>query len=169
LAAACRHSAAKLLSSTSFRIPILSHSLPPNSTSLNNHRLFVETVFGNCNGSRSRLSTNSINPNNSWFRSSYRAFLIGCTISGGAYCTYVWGFSDLREALAKLTNGHNHVLAQVHIPVEPSDDFAHPFDKKPLWWRALLVSKRIIILASCFAPFMAFSIMFLITGSDEWR
>jgi hypothetical protein len=108
------------------------------------------------------MSTNSINPNNRWLRSSYRAILIGCTISGGAYCSYLWSLYEKRGALAKLK-------ASLPLPPEPSDDFSHPYDKKPLWWRFLLVSKRIIILTSCFAPFIALSIMLLITGSEEWR
>ena len=54
-------------------------------------------------------------------------------------------------------------------PPKPPEDFSHPYDTKPLWWRVYLVSKRIMVLLGCFAPFFAVSLVILCTKSPKWR
>jgi hypothetical protein len=94
------------------------------------------------------------------YMASSRAMLIAGTVAGGSYFSYRFLFP---------LSPSGNLMEDECYPNQPSDDFAHPFDRKPLWWRFLLMSKRIIILAGCFAPFFAFSIMLLFTDSPEWR
>ena len=93
-----------------------------------------------------------------------RFSLIASAVAGGTGCAYILTISK-----QFLPFGLTKEEKVDMFPVEPVENFRHPYDEKPLWWRILLVSKRIVILARCFAPFFALSILMLITNSEEWR
>jgi hypothetical protein len=95
-----------------------------------------------------------------------RAFVLASTISGGSCFAYALSLSH-QNIFSTSIRGKTEEDAV--LPAEPKDGFRHPYDGKPLWWRLLLISKRIIILGRCFAPFFVLTIITLFTDSKEWR
>ena len=96
-----------------------------------------------------------------------RAFVLTSTISGGLYCAYALSISNQNVPFSASLRGRPEEDAV--FPAEPSGGFCHPYDEKPLWWRLVLVSKRILILGRCFAPFFVLSVVIFFTDSKEWR
>lgn len=92
------------------------------------------------------------------------AFVIASTISAGLSCAYAWTLSQQNMPLSATLRE-----AEIVFPVEPNDAFCHPYDNKPMWWRLMLISKRIFVLSQCFAPFFALTIIILFTDSKQWR
>ena len=137
------------------------------SSAINKANLFVDGSLRSTSRPWSAWMSTNMKPLHHSAISLRRVLLISGTLSGGAYCSYLsspptsfWPLSLRKE----LIDGKNEQLA-----LKLGESFCHPFDEKPLWWRILLISKRILVLAWCFAPFFAMSILMMIMGSKECR